>query len=294
MTVAGDNAEFSPLQVLGTLWGYRWSILAAMAGGVALGVLLAFTATLQYRSEALLAPNSDQADGLGIAQLAGQLSGLASVAGIDLGAGEGEHDIAVARLTSRSQMERFVTDNDLMPVLFADQWDVERKQWKASIFGRDDPTVEDAIDLLRKRIVKVSEDRRTGLYTLSVTWRDRELAAKWAAELVARVNAATRDVAIDDARRSQAYLKAELPKTDVVELRSAINRLLEVQLKNEMVASVRTDFAFRVIDPPRVPEADAFVKPRRAMLIAFGAFVGLGFGILLALVRNAVASPRRS
>jgi len=286
------NDEFSPFRVLAILWQYRLSVTLCALAGIGLGVLLAYTATLQYRAEALLAANNEQAGGLGLAQMAGQLSGLASFAGIELGSGEGEKDIAVARLTSRGFLESFIRDHDLMRVLFEDQWDAKNARWKPSLFGRN-PNMDDSVDLLRKRIVDVSEDRRTKLITLAVTWRDRATAARWANELIARVNAATRAVAIDDAQRSQAYLRAQLRKTDVVELRESINRLLEVQLKNEMVASVRAEYAFRVIDAARIPEPESFVKPRRAMLIAFGAFVGLGFGLLLALVRNAIAVARQ-
>ncbi len=159
------------------------------------------------------------------------------------------------------------------------------------MFGRN-PGMDDAITLLRKGVISVNEDRRTGLITVAVTWRDRKLAAEWVDELVTRVNSASRAAAIEDAQRSQAYLRSELLRTDVVELRESINRLLESQLKNEMVASVRSEYALQTIDAARVPAERSFVKPRRAVIIGFGAFVGLGFGLLLVLARNAMVVHR--
>lgn len=284
-----DDGEFSPLRALMTLWRYRLSVVACALTGAGLGALLAYTSTLQYRAEVLVAPNVDREGGL--AGLAGQLGGLASFAGIQLGSKEIEKDIAIARLTSRALLEEFVTSNGLMPVLFAHRWDAPQQQWKPSML-RSDPGMDDAVDLLRRRVIRVNEDRRTGLITIAVTWRDREAAASWANELVVRANDASRTEAIGEAQRSRAYLQEELRKTDVIELRESINRLIEAQLKSEMMASVRVDHALRVIDVARAPEPDSFVKPRRAVLVAFGTFVGLGLGVLLALIRNAVGMRR--
>ncbi len=66
-----DTDNFSPLRVLAMLWQHRLLIALCTIASIGLSSLYAFTATLQYRAEALLAPSSDQASGLGMAQLAG-------------------------------------------------------------------------------------------------------------------------------------------------------------------------------------------------------------------------------
>jgi uncharacterized protein involved in exopolysaccharide biosynthesis len=140
--------------------------------------------------------------------------------------------------------------------------------------------------------VSVTEDRRTGLIRLDVEWRDRTQSAAWANKLIANVNEEMRARATVEARHNQEYLRDQLKSTDVFELTQAIYRLLEVELKNEMVASVTTEYAFKVVDPARTPQQRDFVRPRRVLLIVFGVVVGFAAGIVLALLLNAVRVVR--
>lgn len=284
-----SHEEYNAWRVVAALWRYRVTIVIStlLCGGLASGY--AFTAARQYRAEVLLAASDPQAWGLGLAPGVGQLGNLAAIADFGLGASDIEKDIAVARLTSRGLLEEFVEANNLLPILFSSRWDPQGEQWKPSLLGRA-PGMDDAIELLRRRVVAVKEDRRSGLVSVSVTWVDRELVAKWANELVARVNDASRASVVESARRNQAYLNAELQRTDVQEVRDAINRLLESQLKTQMIATVRSDYALRTIDAAHIPDSDSFVRPKRFVLILLGGFVGLGLGLVIALIRNATTS----
>jgi uncharacterized protein involved in exopolysaccharide biosynthesis len=46
-----------------------------------------------------------------------------------------------------------------------------------------------------------------------------------------------------------------------------------------MLANVREEYAFRVVDPASVPDADKYVWPRRALILALGLVVS-GMGAL--------------
>ena len=70
-----------------------------------------------------------------------------------------------------------------------------------------------------------------------------------------------------------------------VETRQAVGRLLEAQLKQEMLASVSRDYVFKVVSPGRAPDPDRFVRPRRMLLAAIGFLFGSGLGVLLAFIR---------
>jgi uncharacterized protein involved in exopolysaccharide biosynthesis len=270
-----------PILVLRTL-AARWRVIAAcVAVFVGLAAAAAFLSTAIYRSETLLAFNDEKSSGLNLSGAASQLGGLASLAGINIGGSESEKDIAIALLSSRGFLESFIDDHQLLPVLFTASWDAKAKAWL-----KKPPTVSDGVELIRKRLMSVNEDRRTGLIRVAVEWRDRNLASQWANELVRRVNDLTRQWAIEDARNSQNYLSAELEKTGIVELRQSVNRLLESELKKEMVANVRVQYSFRVIDPAKPSDIEDFVRPRRFLLLAFGAFSGFIFGCVLALILN--------
>jgi LPS O-antigen subunit length determinant protein (WzzB/FepE family) len=78
--------------------------------------------------------------------------------------------------------------------------------------------------------------------------------------------------AIAKSEQSIAFLNNELGKTDVLELRQAIYRLIVAQLNNAMLASVQKDYAFRIVDAAVVP--DRRVRPRRTVMTVVGGLIG--------------------
>lgn len=280
-------------RVVETIWRARRVVTACIVVVTGLFAALAFFSTPVYRSEVLIVPNKARAAAAGgLAQLAGQFGGLASLAGVNLGSDSTDKDVAMSLLTGREFLGKFVEQEQLLPILFAGRWDASQRQWRSSWFHSEPPTVDDAVKLLQKRIVSVTEDRRTGLIRLNIEWRERTQSAAWANKLVSNVNEEMRSRATVEARRNQEYLRKQLESTDVFELTQAIYRLLEVELKNEMVASVTTEYAFKVVDPAKMPQQKDFVRPRRVLLVVFGVVAGVVFGVVMALAMNAVRVAR--
>lgn len=261
--------------------------LAAALGGFIAAMLMAPV----YRAEVLLAPVNADSGGAGIS-LGGQLGGLASLAGINIGGGSRSRDEAVALLKSRVLIAEFVDANSLLPVLFSDQWDSDTKRW---IDEDPDgaPTRWDAINLFTNDILSVSENPRNGLVTLAVEWGDPVVAAAWAKGLVDKVNMERRARAIRDAESSLRFLNEYLQKTNVVSVQQAVNSLIEAQTKQMMLASVQEDYAFRTIDPVFPPDRDDPVSPNKLWLTVIGALFGGLVGIIWAVLRDPSTTSRR-
>ena len=183
----------------------------------------------------------------------GQLSGLASLAGIGIG-NDDDRSEAIATLRSRALGSAFIEKYKLLPLIFQDKWDAASGRWRGND-SEDVPTLNDGYRRFDREIRSVTEDRRTGIVTLTITWRDPIQAADWANELAARVNREMRDRAIGEARRSLDYLNRELDKTRIVAaLRNPIYRLIENRINTVMLANVRDEYAFRIIDRATPPE----------------------------------------
>jgi len=60
-----------------------------------------------------------------------------------------------------------------------------------------------------------------------------------------------------------------------------------------MLANVRKEYAFKVIDPAVVADEGAYVWPKRFLLIWLGLIVGLSIGIFVALLLGAIDRARR-
>jgi uncharacterized protein involved in exopolysaccharide biosynthesis len=132
----------------------------------------------------------------------------------------------------------------------------------------------------------VTEDAKTGLITLAIEWEDRELAARWVEELVRRANGEMRRRAIDESSRSLAFLDEQAQKTNVLEVQQAIYKLMESEMKTMTMANVREEYAFRVIDPPVVADADDEAWPNKPLIAVGAALLGLMLGLLVAFMRD--------
>lgn len=275
----------------------RWWLVAIVWLAVFAGAIwYALNAPRVYRAEALVAPAAqERPGGGGLERFASQFGGLAALAGLGAGGATVDKDVALATLRSRRFQEQFIVDHDLLRRFYADRWNERTKSFEPSWTGAV-PSMDDALKHFNQRVFEVSEDRRSGLIKIRIDWGDREEGARWANELVDRVNRATRDDALREAERSLKFLNAELPKTAEVEVRRSIFEMMETQINRVMLANVRQDFAFRVIDPAVAVSERHYVKPRKrvvAMLgFAGGAVLGVGLVLLLELL-GALRGRRR-
>jgi hypothetical protein len=60
---------------------------------------------------------------------------------------------------------------------------------------------------------------------------------------------------------------------------------METRLNEVMLASVEPEYAFQVVDPPRVSDLHRFVRPRPRIEIVVAAFLGFAFSASFALWR---------
>jgi hypothetical protein len=143
--------------------------------------------------------------------------------------------------------------------------------------------------MFRDKVLRIDEVRGTGLYKVSVEWADPKLPSVWLGALIRRLNEEMRGRQMREANAVLEFLKRQVERTDTVEVRAALFRLAETQLRRAAMANVREDYAFRVIDPPFPSERDEFVRPRRVIILALSLVLA---GTLAVLV--AAFAPRRA
>jgi len=273
--------EISLKDIADALLARRWLIVLMTIGFAIGGAAVAFLLPEKYEASIVLSPVDDSAGGKlgGAGSLLSQFGGLAALGGINVG-GSGKKAEAIATLQSHGLTENFIRDNNLLPILYADQWDAERKAWKTQDPDKV-PTVWKAEKKFAKKIRSIGEDKKTGLVTLTIESTDAELAAQWAKDLVDRANRDLRAREIKQSQTNLAYLNDQLTKTSVVELQKAIYSLIEAEIKKVMIANGSDEFAFRVVDPPRIAEERS--SPKRGLIVAVGLFLGFMLGVVLAL-----------
>jgi uncharacterized protein involved in exopolysaccharide biosynthesis len=258
----------------------RWWVLGSTLFCAALAVAAFFVMTPKYIASTVLISASNERNSLSgsLSSALGSLGGgLASLAGASLGASDSATEEALAVLRSRQFTEQFISDLHLMPVLYYRKWDAVNGRWKGK--EEDWPTPAKAYKFFSKKVEAIAQDKKTGLTVLLIEWKDRQVAADWANELVKRLNLEMRRREIDKAEASVSYLEKELTTTNVVETREAINRLIETQVKDRMLANVTEEYAFRVVDKAMPADQDDPSKPQKLLLFIGGPLLGLVLGI---------------
>ena len=276
-----DKSELTLIGYFKILLQYRVLISSVTIICTGIGLAIALLSTPIYRAEVLLAPVSKDGSNYGINALASQFGGLASLAGINIRGRNDSSTVAIATLMSREFTDKFFVQENLMPVLFEKAWDANAGTWKKDIVA---PTLWDAYNLFDKSIRSIDIDKKTGLVTLSIDWKDPKLAAAWANKLVVMLNSSLRADAIDESKQNLKFLREQIEKTSIVQIQQSLFGLVEAEMKKAMLANVTSEYAFKVIDPAVIPERK--IKPKRASIVIMSFMLGGFLGTFIALIRR--------
>jgi uncharacterized protein involved in exopolysaccharide biosynthesis len=255
---------------------YKFFIALCTVVCAVAATVYALTATPMYRADVTVAEAHNSNMGSGAAGIASQLGGLASLAGVTLGPASGPSRDAEAILKSRRLVQQFIERYNLTETLLS-RTKEPRDLWHAVAF-------------FRKKVLNVDEDRRNGVTTISMYWRDPKQAALWANDFVALGNEIIANRAAADARRNIGYLNEQLKQTGSVEVQHAMYNLIESEMKTLMLAQGRAEYAFSTIDPAVPPELST--SPKTAVIILIGIVVGIFAGVLIGIARYKVARSR--
>lgn len=264
-----------------------------------ISVAIALYLPNQYKSTATLIINTESSSKL--ASLAGSLSGLAGAAGINFGTGqEGSNPLIAKQLvSSKAFILDFVEKNQiLVPIMAAKSWDAETNTLvidqskydqanKVWLIG-DNPSQltrpkRENIVKQFKDIIKLSEDKKTGVLTFSAEFFSPQLAQQWLQLFIEEINETIRKYDVDQATKSIEYLTDLVQQTKNAHFAQTFNSLIEEQTKKLMLSKVRLDYVFKTIDPPNLPEKKS--KPSRAIICVVGSFLGFSMMCFLVLVR---------
>ncbi len=279
-----------PLPVV--LWQDKWwiALIAALVFALAAGGSLLLPN--RYRSEVVLAPSEGAAGG-GLSAIAGQLGGLASLAGISLGGGsDNKVAIALEILSSRKFIGDFVERHDLwVPLMAVRGWrrdanqlvidanlyDVQKGEWVRDVAlpFLPKPSRQEAFEVF-SGLLDVTEDQRSGMVVIHLTHYSPFVAQQWLDWLVHDLNQFMRENDVALARRSIDYIQKKLEDTDSSEMRQVFFQLIERQLQTAMLAEVEADYVFRTLDPPLAPERK--YSPKRSLIAAAGLVLGVMLG----------------
>lgn len=272
---------------------------------VALAVSVCFLAAIlylnvvdhKYAASMQVISTASHSSGVG-----GGLANLASMAGVNIPTGGESDEFSLYKESLTSMMlSRELTKNDvLMERVFPGQWDSEKNTWSNRI-GFVSSTIrvvksflgvrqaweappEVYLQELLKQMVQISESRDSPIVTVVILHEDPIVAMTLLQTLH---EIADSDIQKKELRRTAdhiGYLTEQLSTAKIIDHRKALAELLVEQEQRSMLASTTLYYSAEIFSNPSATEEPTTPKPVLVMFLA--TFLGLLFGVLLALVRD--------
>lgn len=243
------------------------------------GLILAFAGSHllkdRFQAKAVISPVKE--GGGAPAGLSVLIQQLESVPSMSLSPPSSAPEI-IALLNSNMLRKKVIEQYDLLPVIFSERWDTEKKSWAEE---KEKPTVHDALRAL-ERTMSVRHSPKDNTITITIESAKPKDAAMMLGQLLSALNTHLSNEARRVADANRRYLEGQLKYTSDPLIRQNIYTLVAQQIESSMMAGVMENFAFKVIDPPEAPDRKS--SPRRG-LITLAGFAGFfSAGVLLAFV----------
>jgi uncharacterized protein involved in exopolysaccharide biosynthesis len=265
-----QSSELGLQRQINTLWGAKWFIFGTTVVCAVAAATAGFLVPKRYEGTVQLSPVSPDKGG-SFGSSTSEMGVLGALAGISLGTDSAKSE-SIAVLQSEKLTDAYIQKNNLLPIIYSEDWDANSNSWKSAKAART-RTLWMANKYFDRTIRKVTSNAKTGLVTITITWRNPNDAARWANGLVRMANDFLRDKAIQQAENNIAYLNGEAAQTNVVEMRQAIFSIMQKELTKAMIARGSEEYGFKVIDPATVSEVASF--PKKTIWTLGGAFGGL-------------------
>jgi uncharacterized protein involved in exopolysaccharide biosynthesis len=225
-------------------------------------IIVSFVMTPIYEAKGVIAPAIKAGESSGAGLLAAQF-------GITTPASSSMSEI-VNLLKSNIVREEVIKKHNLLPVFFKEK----------SLRGKSEgQNIWKGIRYLQDTL-RVSPNQKDNSIQVSMQFRDPKIAA----DIVNYTLLELTDHMSNEARRvadtNKKYLESQVDKTADPFIKTKIYALIAQQIETAMMAEVKENFAFKILDPPRVP--DVKIKPKRTQMAIIAFVVSLFLGIFVA------------
>jgi LPS O-antigen subunit length determinant protein (WzzB/FepE family) len=242
-----------------------------------------------------------------VSGISGQLGGLASLAGINIGSGSSNKTmIAKEILQSRAFLIDFIHKHELKkPLLAVKRWNEETDNW---VYDRDvyspedaewlkdedgeslEPSDWDLVIKFKEDHLSVNENKDTGMMTLNIKSMSPIAAKEWADWLVKDINERIRRQDVQEAESRIAYLREKLNETNIAGMQQIFYQLIESETRTVILANAQDEYILKTEDPAIVPEEKS--EPSRALICILATLLGGTLGVFIVFVRALVHGGR--
>lgn len=270
--------KFPEYRVLITLlrhllrYKYRVLFLAII---LSLGVFaLSYLFTPQYSATAVVAVNIAESRG-GVSPgdyRSGDTLGVLEYEFLIRASQENERERILTRMESYNFLSGFIKENNLLPLIFAEEYIAENDSWKDA-----EPDMRDAVSIFKTEFLSVVTDKKTDLLQISLITTNPELSAHLSNLIVDAFNSHLRKIELVQMQKQRDYLESRLSNVFNSESQRSIFRLLETQLSHESLLSARDNYPLEMLQPATVPLHKASPSRKKWAVMTFILTIILGY-----------------
>ena len=251
--------------------------------GIIIGVVVVATAIISlimtpvYESKAVIIPTT-QTKNIGVGGMFAQQFGIS-------GPSSPMATEVVSLLKSNTLRERIIKRYNLLKLFFEDNYEELKKQKNEN----------ELLWMGLRRfdgITKVNFKQKDNTIEIVVGYKDPKIAR----DLVNYTLAELTDYMSSEAKRvaetNKKYLESQLEKTSDPFIKTKLYALIAQQLETAMMAEVKENFAFKVLDAPMIPDKRS--KPKRKLMVLIAFVVSLFIGIFAAFLREYMIKQQKA
>ena len=286
--------EISLREIVSVLWNGKLIISSITAFFAITSIIVSLSLTNYYTSESLLISRDKQESGMS------NLSGLASLAGVDLSSQGASLNKVIDIIQSREFVKRLITYDDVLPsIMAAKSYDTSTKKLSfdpelynesSKTWVRDAPANRDVVPSYIEThkeysdLLSITKDRLTGHVTIKIEHISPVFAYDFLSLVIQEANDVYREIDIEGANKALTYLNQELSGSPQVELKKSITNLMEGQLETKMMASIHDDYVLMTLEPPFIPERKS--GPVRSLIVILSTISGGLLSFMVVLFRR--------
>ena len=263
-----NTIETHPITLtLREYWRRRIFIVAVAFLGGLVTMIGTLVVTPIYRSQSTFMPMEAEQGGLRsqLMGMAGSLGGLGGIMGTSQG---GARDKFLAVLNSRTLTEDIINDLDLMPLIYASMWDVEKKEWKS-----EPPQMEPTVELMKTSIVEIKLSENN-LISVAARFADPSWAARIANAYVDGLARHLKEGSFTLAKKNRLFLEERLLEAEKQMVTAAmkleefqanhklVDLTAEIKIALEATAKLRAEILLRETNMSVIKGASSTQNPR--------------------------------
>jgi len=298
LLIEGESTAQPTADLTAIVWRGRWLILGAALLGFLAATLYMRLTDPQYVAEMLVMP-AQTGSGSAMGSPGNRLSGVASLAGVNLDA-PNPHFTALRSLVKSARVYEMVDrEHQLRPKFFPKQWDAANRRWlpkfgfvaglKSSVQRFFDLPVFEAPgpdDLARimDRKLDIAEIEKTGVYRVTFTNKDPHLAKQVVDWTVATADRLVRDGSHERTNAQIANLETRLHTVSLAEHRTVLTELLASEERELMMITPGEPFAIEVLQAAHEPQRPS--SPQVFIVWLIGILGGAGLALAYLILKN--------